>query len=354
MASEAQRNARRSEGVRAAAAPDEIDLAEYLAVLWRHRRMIAALCLVAGAVTVAWMLTTPRSYSATASIVPPLGMLQKQSALTGGGLGRMGNSMLRSVIDTGSLGDTYIEILNSREVADAIIARFDLMRVYEDIETQSDARVQLSGSTKIEASDEGAVKITVKDRDANRCAAIANAYVEELDKQNKRLSTGEATSKRLFLENRLKEVEARLSQVDSIPSREAKTQEAVYEMLVQELELAKIEEAKSMPTIQVLDRAVVPERPLGRGTVRKGLIAMIAAFMLGTFIAFVREYVSDVSRRRATAPAGPCAIDVTGEGSSNAAPGESPGPASSDQAAAAIAAVSLKSPSSGARQQSRR
>jgi uncharacterized protein involved in exopolysaccharide biosynthesis len=351
MASEVQPDARRIRAVYSAAHPDEINLAEYLAVVGRHRRMIALLCLIAPVVAVAWTIRTPRSYSASTTIVPPLGTMQKQSALTGGGLGRMGNSMLKSVIDTGSLGDMYVEILNSRAVADALIKRFDLRCVYAGAVTESDARDRLRSSSKIETSKEGSVKITVTDRDPNRCAALANAYVEELDKQNTRLSAGEATSKRIFLENRLKQVEVKLSQVDRIQSREAKTQEAVYEMLVQELELAKIEEAKSMPTIQVLDQAVVPERPSGRGAVRRGLIAMMGAFLFGTFIAFVREYVADMRRRKAGAPAG--RYDLQGPFPA-ATPEASMDRASSDTTAATIAAVSLKSLSSKSRQQSQR
>jgi tyrosine-protein kinase Etk/Wzc len=290
--------------------PDEIDLVEYFAVIWRHRWMIAALCLVAMALTVAWTLNKPRLYSCSTTIVPPLASMQKQSGF-GGGLGRMGNSMLRSVIDTGSLGDMYVEILNSREVADALIDRFDLMRVYRGVAVREDARARLRGGSKIETSKEGSVKITVTDADPNLCTAVAKAYVEELDRRNKRLSAGEATSKRIFLENRLKEVETKLSQIDSIPSREAKTQELVYEMLVQEYELAKIEEAKSMPTIQVLDQAMVPELPIGRATFRKGMMAGIAALMLGVFVAFAHEYVRDARRRRQVAiPAGRYDIDL--------------------------------------------
>jgi uncharacterized protein involved in exopolysaccharide biosynthesis len=45
--------------------------------------------------------------------------------------------------------------------------------------------------------------------------------------------------------------------------RETKIQEAVYEFLTQEYETAKIEEAKEIPTVKVLDVANVPERKSG-------------------------------------------------------------------------------------------
>lgn len=49
-----------------------------------------------------------------------------------------------------------------------------------------------------------------------------------------------------------------------------------------------------MPTIQILDQAIVLEWPVGRGTVKKGILAGIAAMMLGIFIALGREYVASV------------------------------------------------------------
>jgi uncharacterized protein involved in exopolysaccharide biosynthesis len=280
---------------------DEIDLLDYLRVIWRYRWMVFVLCLAAMSVTVVVSFLKPRQYQSAVTIVPPLDILQKES---GGGLGMLNNSLLRQMMDTaaGSISKMYVEILESREVADTIIDRFHLMDTYEHIRYRSDARKQLQKNTTIKTTDGGAVKVTVLDRDPNRSTAIAGAYIEELDKQNKRLSAGQATSKRIFLENRLKEVEAKLSKIDSTLSRDVETQERVYDMLVQQLELAKIEEAKNMPTIQVLDPAVVPERPVPRGAVKKGLLAGIAAFMFAVFLAFSREYVLQARQRRAAKP----------------------------------------------------
>ena len=273
----------------------EIDLLDYLLVIWRRRWMIAVLTLIAMGATVAYMLNQPRRYRAGATIVPPMKMLQKEAGA--GALGGLGNSMLRNIIDTGSIAGIYVEILQSREVTDAIIEQFDLMHVYDGAEYLSKARKRLAASTEIKTTDEGAVKIAVTDLDPNRAAAMADAYIEELDRQNKRLSTGEATSKRIFLESRLKEIEAKLSRIDSIPAREAQVQEMLYELLVRECELAKIEEAKSMPTLQVLDEAEVPELPVARGTVKKGVLAGMAAMMFGIFLAFVREYIAAAKSR---------------------------------------------------------
>ena len=42
--------------------------------------------------------------------------------------------------------------------------------------------------------------------------------------------------------------------------RETKVQETLYQLLTQEYELAKVEEAKQIPTVSVLDAAVVPTK----------------------------------------------------------------------------------------------
>ena len=68
----------------------------------------------------------------------------------------------------------------------------------------------------------------------------------------------------------------------------------LFELLNRECEIAKIEEAKSMPTTQVLDEAIVPEQGMGRGTAKKGILAGIANMMLGMFVAFGREYVAGI------------------------------------------------------------
>jgi uncharacterized protein involved in exopolysaccharide biosynthesis len=276
-----------------AAENDEINILEYLKVIFKYRWMIVCFCVVAVVLTAIFSLRQAKVYSATTLIVPPVEILQKESELAGG-FG--GSSLLRRAIGVVNIADMYVGILKSRAVADAIIDRFDLMRVYTGIKIRSWVRNALRNNTIISVSGEGIVSITVKDGDPNRAAAMANAYVEELDQQNKRLSTGQATGKRVFLENRLKEIEGRLSKIDDILSREARMQEMLVELLTRECEIAKIEEAKSMPTIQVLDRATVPEMRDPRGTIRKSAVAGGTSFMFALLMAFVCEYLARMRR----------------------------------------------------------
>jgi len=273
------------------ACDDEISLLAGCRVVSKYRWMIVLPAAIA--VTAAGLIniSRPRMYMATTTVVPPIDVLQKQADLAGG-LGGA-RAMLKGVLSTGGITDLYVGVLKSRAVADAIVDRFDLFHVYERVKTRAEVQGELSKNSRIEVSRrDGIVQIAVKDRDPNRAAAMANAYVEELDLQNKRLSGSQARNRRIFWENRLAQIKAELSQIDTLPAREAQIKEMLFELLAREHELAKMEEAKSMPTIQVLDRAAASERPEPRGTVKKVTLAGVVMLILSTLLAFGREYVT--------------------------------------------------------------
>ncbi len=291
----------RASVIRGKMAPDELNLFDHLRVLFKYRWMILLVCIMTALATgFISFLSTP-SYVARASIVPPMDTGRGDSGLGAGLLGGGGASLLRKVMDVSSVVDMYVGILQSRAVSDAIVDRFDLMDVYEVGSSRHRARTVLQGGTNLRVSDDRILYIAVEDKDPNRAAAIANAYIEELDRLNKKLSAGQTTSKRVFLETRLRDMEVNLGRQD-IPSREEKVQEMLYELLMRELEIAKIEEAKSMPTIQVLDSAIPPEGRKARGTVGKAMVAGIVAFVCAVFVAFGREYWGACNAPRSATP----------------------------------------------------
>lgn len=266
-----------------------IYLTDYLAVISRHRKMIFRLCVFTVVITAIVSLFLPKSFSATATVVPPADVLQRNSMLSGG-LGSARSPLLRHVMDVSNMANMYVGILQSRSVADALIERFDLAGVYNVKKGITKVRQILNKRTSIKVTEEGIVNITVEDRERERAANLANAYVEELDRQNKRLFVGQAASKKAFLENRLKEIEKDLSGIDNLLSRDAKIKEMLFELLTKEFEIAKIEEAKSMPTIQVLDKAIVPENKCKPARTKIILISGILSFFAAMTIAFSRDH----------------------------------------------------------------
>ncbi len=76
--------------------------------------------------------------------------------------------------------------------------------------------------------------------------------------------------------------------------REAKIQEEVFKLITTQYEMAKIEEAKDMDTIQILDRAVPPDKKSSPKRALIVILSTVVAFFLAIFLAFFLEYLGRV------------------------------------------------------------
>jgi uncharacterized protein involved in exopolysaccharide biosynthesis len=76
--------------------------------------------------------------------------------------------------------------------------------------------------------------------------------------------------------------------------RAAKIQEEVFKLITTQYEIAKIEEAKDLTTVQVLDRAVPPDRKIRPKRRLIVIIATVAGFFLAAFLAFFMEFVNRI------------------------------------------------------------
>jgi len=364
-------------------------------LLWADRLGVAK-AIVAGLVIAASIaLVLPSSYTASVDLMPPdsstltggvLGTLMGSVGL-GGGSGSTGSAIgssigsgLSDLLGTQKPGPLFVGILKCRTIADHIIDRFDLRRVYWR-KTYLATRKKLASQTSIsEDKRSGIITIEVTDHDRARAAAMAQAYVTELDRLLAQVNTSSASRERAFLEQRLGVIntelraaseelskfssenttlypedqakamveatavlqgqliaaQSELSGLEQIytaenvrvrslrahvvelqdqlnklggknytgsttldpnslyPSlrqlpvmavrygelyRRVKIDEVVFELLTQEYELAKVQEAKETPSVKVLDAAQTPER-------RSGPPRMLIA-LTGAFLAFV-------------------------------------------------------------------
>jgi len=85
--------------------------------------------------------------------------------------------------------------------------------------------------------------------------------------------------------------------------RDVKVQETVAGLLTAQFEQAKINEARDMPTVQLLDKAVAAERKSKPKTVMNMAIAGALSLFVGIFLAFFLEYVERIRKREQTAAA---------------------------------------------------
>lgn len=371
-------------------ADDEISLLDLVIVLAKHKKLVLGLPLIAAIVAAIVSLLMTPIYTATTKILPP----QQQQSTAAAMLGQLG---ALAGAAGGTLGiknpaDLYVGMLKSRTVADSLIERFDLAKLYEK-KLQSAARKTLEKVTDVKAGKDGLITIDVDDTSPQRAAALANAYIEELTKLTSVLAVTEAAQRRLFFERQLLEaknnlVKAEISarralnqggiamvdeqgrsmvettaalraqiaakevQIGSMKAfatdqnpefvkarqelaalkqqmariegageagaasgkastseqglrnlallRDVKYYEVLFELLAKQYELAKIDEAKEGAVIQIVDKAVVPDR---RSSPKRSLIVMLATLVAGVIavlLVFIKEFVEKARRNRET------------------------------------------------------
>jgi len=179
--------------------------------LWGYRRLlfrVTAVSLVLSVVLCFFVI--PKSYTAVESIMPPdsggaSSLLM--SALSGkGGLGALGG-IAASLLHEHNSTALYISLLESGTIADHLINRFDLRKVYHK-KYYIDAAKHLAHETKItDDKKSGVITIKVDDVDPVRARDLAQAYLDELNKLVNRTSTSSARQERIFVERRLHEVQ---------------------------------------------------------------------------------------------------------------------------------------------------
>ncbi len=183
-----------------AEAPPGHGLLDLLLALAERKWFILSMTFAGALVMTVVAFLLPPMYTATASIMPP----QQQQSAASALLGQLGP--LASAAG-GGLGfktpaDIYVAILGSRTIADDLIQSFNLRQLYS-VPTMYSARKQLARRSAFTGGKEPLIKVSVEDRDPKRAAALANAYLEELARQNGRLALTESAQRRLFFERQL-------------------------------------------------------------------------------------------------------------------------------------------------------
>ena len=185
-------------------------------LLWRNRQLLARVTGIALLVSLAIAFSIPKQYKSTTSISPPdqqhsNAMMLAAIAARSGSLGALG-SIAGGLIGGHSTADFLIDLLRSGTVSGHLIDRFDLQHVYRK-KYRIDAAKHLAHCTKItENKKSGVITIEVVDTDRVRARDIAQGYLDELNGIVFRTSTSSAHLERVFIENRLKGVQADLEQ----------------------------------------------------------------------------------------------------------------------------------------------
>ena len=180
--------------------------AELLRRLWGRRRLFFRAGAIGLLVSTSVAFMIPKSYMSTTQLMPPdpqstsgIVMMAAMAAKAGGGLGTVAGD-LPGLKSSGAL---FIGVLRSQTSQERLIDQFDLRKIYGK-QLVIDARTKLDENTSIsEDRKSGIITISVTDHSPQRAAAIANAYVDELNSLVSELSTSSAYRERVFLEERL-------------------------------------------------------------------------------------------------------------------------------------------------------
>lgn len=184
--------------------------AERLRLLWEHRRFFLRMVGIGLAASTLFAFLLPKRYTATTRLMPPdtqstsgIAMMAAMAAKAGaGGL----SSVAGDLLGLKSSGALFIGVLKSQTSQDRLIEQLDLRKVY-GTRLVVDARTKLDDNTLIsEDRKSGIITINATDGSPQRAAAIAAAYVDELNFLVAELSTSAAHRERVFLEERLKAV----------------------------------------------------------------------------------------------------------------------------------------------------
>jgi len=380
---------------------EEIDLFDYLSVIFKHRRMIVRNSAIAAFFALIIGLLLPKTYTATTTLLPP------DDSDSGGISSLLATSsvpFLNLTDLTTTSSEIFVEILKSRTVADGVLKRkyrfkngeYNLFEIWKDDSPEKAIR-ELHKKSNISSNEQGIIQIQVEMRDPSLAAQVANAFAIELHHVNQEKSLSKAKNSRLYIDEQLKITEENLKKAsealaefqtksktinleeqtkvaiakageikgtimarevelqvalqtmkgdnpiilrlqkevdelkkqfehlqfgNSVPFeeqkdyfipftevpevgrnyakhiREVKVQETVWQLLNQQYYSAKIQEARDTPTVQVLDKAVPPEKRSKPKRKFLVLVTTVLTFMFSIVWAFVLNFGEQVKQKQ--------------------------------------------------------
>lgn len=181
-----------------------------LSLLWQERRFLFRCSAIALASSIVIVFLIPVRYTSTTRLMPPdqagQGMASMLAAVSksAGDLGTIGDTLLGGMKTS---GDLFMGVLHSWTVEDDVINKFDLRKVY-GVRRLADARKRLENDTDVSSERKsGIITIKVSDGKPDRAAAMAREYVAALNDVVINLNTSSAHKERVFLEQRLTQVQ---------------------------------------------------------------------------------------------------------------------------------------------------
>ena len=168
-------------------------------LLWKRRKFITKNVIWVGLASVIISLFLPQWYASQAVILSSgAGRFSLISAFADLPLNEFGFSPVNEDITS------FISILDSRSMKEQMVEKFNLIERYGSRDVEY-AMKELEGNTELRVTDEGALAITLMDREPEVSQQMVQAMLSQLDLINRRLSREQGKYNRQFIEERLKQ-----------------------------------------------------------------------------------------------------------------------------------------------------
>lgn len=304
---------------------DELSIISIVNSVLRHRWLIAALVLLGG-LYLGWKsMKEPRLFTTEAQFMSKGSRGQSQIQ----GLAQQFGIVVGSG-DAGASPQFYMELLESRPLLAAVADRQyrirtdtgvvtgNLAKIY-NIRNRNPAIVKSSVTNALKGQvDEntslktGVITVIVHAKYPELAVQIAQGLLDQVNAFNLSRRQEQASAEREFIERRLAEAQAQLSQAEdnlqsfltenrdfrSSPSlqlgfdrlnRNVSSRQSLYNALATSYEQAKIEEVRDLPVISVLEPPELPIEPDPHGGKRKVILGMLVGLVIGVVLAFVLD-----------------------------------------------------------------
>lgn len=299
----------------------ELSLLDIGRWLWRHRRAIAAGALAGMLLAAGKAFTNPRTYTATASLLPQSGSnnagnlagLAAQFGVTIGSEPSHSPAFYADLLEAPELLGHVAEAKYPSGAGDSanLIA---ILGITDGTPAQQRERAirELQRVIRVNTGREtGMVRLTVTAGSPLLANQIATRLLETLNDFNLRLRQEQARAEQTFARERLDEIEAELRMAEdrlrvflrqnrvyrNSPDlmaeyerleRDVSMRRQIYMSMQQAYEQARIDAVRSTPVISVVERPSIPASPDSRRTVPFAVVGLLLGSMAGAAVALVR------------------------------------------------------------------
>jgi uncharacterized protein involved in exopolysaccharide biosynthesis len=313
----------------------DLSIRPYLVLLLRYRILIIASIILTVALSVTRVLISPRMYVGKATILPSGD--QSGAGVMGLLAGITGSPPMGSLVEDNS-SMLFPTILESRAVGLEVLKahyKFQMdgqavdktLEEYLQAENTDQALKFLEAIRAFDVNKEtGVITVSARTPYPELSAQIVDHFLDNLERLNLEMHREAARQNHVFMEERqtqslkeLSEAEDRLAQFQEGNvrinaadlaleqlrlQRDVQLKQTVYTTLTSQEQVARIEEAKDLTVVKVLDRAEVPKLPepipkvstLAIGLIAGTLLAVMAVAGIEVFHYLRREWLLCLSR----------------------------------------------------------